>query len=340
MLDSLTSASLNTTVRNTSTPTNGENTTNEAANDKTATSNNSSSKVAQNQTNTIIKDNADGVSVNKILPGTENQSLDPKMVSTLKSYGVMISPDNLKLIAALMKNMPGSVSSGDLIGLLISRKIPVEQSGLISKYIDGKINFTALFSNLDKGALEDLKQAWSGGKLLEKVQQLLKSASENLSTTGKSSLAEEITDNLRLQELLTILPEADTEGNIYFQWPIFWGNQDIPDCLEGEAFVPSGKDKKDTFCMRVLIEPPNLGKVEIALNAHKRELHVHFGVEDQLKDVFRGIFAPIREKILATGDYDSVSFSVSNVRLHKNFFSREEKPQVINYGGSRIDFKA
>lgn len=273
----------------------------------------------------IVKDNAEGVSVNKLLQGSEVNNLDSKTISTLKSYGVTINTDSLKLIAAIMKNMPGKVSVGDLLGLMISRKISADQAGLVSKYANKTINFEALFSHLSQEALNELKSSWNAGKVLEKLESLVKLTSNAAQNKENSKLAEEIVDNLKLQELFSILPDANEDGSIYFQWPIYWDGQDVPDCLEGEAFVPYDKDQKDSFCLRILVNPPSLGQTEISLTTRGKELYVYFGVDANLKDSFKTIFPAIRENILAQGDFTSVQFTVGTARLHNNFFSRENR---------------
>lgn len=336
MSDSSISNNLNTSIRSAS---DYSSVTNKNISNGTETG--SASKSANTQSQTTISDNADGVSSNKLFQDSDISGLDSKVVSTLKSYGVIINPDNLKLIAAIMKNLPGKVNVGDLLGLLISKKLPVEQAGLVQKYAEGQINLASLFAEIDADTAGELRNAWSSGKLLEKLTALLKSTSElSTGTNDKAKLAEKLVDNFQLQELFSKLPEANSDGNIYFQWPIFWNNQDLPDCLEGEAYIPNGENGgKDSFCLRILINPPKLGQVEIALTTREKELYVHFGVDEDLKDFFKTAFSSIRERILEAGNYTSVQFSISNVRLHKNFFSKEEKRFApLTY--SKIDFKA
>ena len=156
----------------------------------------------------------------------------------------------------------------------------------------------------------------------------------------KSELAEEVAENLALQELFSNLPDANNDGNIYFQWPIFWNGQELPDCLEGEAFFPNKNNQKEGFCLRILVTPPNLGQTEISLTTKGKELYVHFGVNEKLMDSFRSIFAPIRENILALGDYESVQFTIGRNREHRNFFSREAKLPNAPQRNTYIDFKA
>ncbi len=320
--------------------------TNSAKEAKTNASTESATKNVSEESKTpaLIKDNAEGVSSNKVLQENDLPKLDLKTVNTLKSYGVTINPENLKLIAAIMKNMPGKVNMGDLLGLLISKKIPLQNADMVGKYINGSINFSALFANLSDEALNELRASWNTGKLLEKLQNLVKLANTATSAaraTENKELAKEVVDNLRLQELFSQLPDANNDGNIYFQWPVFWGNQDLPDCLEGEAFFPNKDSPKEGFCLRILVNPPNLGQTEISLITREKELYVHFGVDERFIDTFRTIFNPIRENILALGNYTSVHFTISKGREHRNFFSHETKTEMKNtQRNSKIDFKA
>ena len=306
---------------------------------KTNTDGNTS-KTVSNSSLPIVKDSAEGVSVNKLMPSAQLQSLDPKLVETLKSYGVIINADNLKLVAALMKNMPGKVSAGDLLGMLLSRKVPVENTDLLGKYVNGTINFSALFSNLSEDLLNELRASWNTGQMLEKLQQLVKLGNNTERSGENLELAKEVVENLGLQELLTNIPDANNDGSIYFQWPIFWNNQDLPDCLEGEAFFPNKNNQKEGFCLRILVTPPNLGQTEISLTTKDKELYVHFGVNEKMMDAFRSIFNNIRENILAAGDYTSVQFTVGRNREHRNFFSRESKLPNAPKRNTYIDFKA
>jgi hypothetical protein len=297
-------------------------------------------KTASNNSLPIVRDNAEGVTSNKVVQDGNLPNLDSKTLLTLKSYGVTLNPENLKLIAAIIKNMPGKVNMGDLLGLLISKKLPIENSELLSKYISGDIKFSALFANLSEEALNELRASWNTGKMLEKLENLVKLGNSVSNAVENSELAEEVAENLALQELFSNLPDANNDGNIYFQWPIFWNGQELPDCLEGEAFFPNKNNQKEGFCLRILVTPPNLGQTEISLTTKGKELYVHFGVNEKLMDSFRSIFTPIRENILALGDYESVQFTIGRNREHRNFFSREAKMPNASQRNTYIDFKA
>ena len=176
--------------------------------------------------------------------------------------------------------------------------------------------------------------------MLEKLQQLVKLGSTAERSSENLELAKDVVENLGLQELLSNMPDANNDGSIYFQWPIFWNGQELPDCLEGEAFFPNKNNQKEGFCLRILVTPPNLGQTEISLTTKEKELYVHFGVNEKLMDAFRSIFNSIRENILAAGDYESVQFTIGRNREHRNFFSREAKLPNAPQRNTYIDFKA
>ena len=308
-------------------------------------SNDSSSKnissTSESSKTSSISDNAEGVTTDKVLSDGEAPKLDYKTVTSIKSYGVPITAENLKAIATLMKNIPAKALIADLVGLMISKKIPTENADIIEKYLNGKLNFSSLFANLSKETLDELRKSWNSGKLIEKLEQLVKQGKDSSTIAEKKELSEDVVDNLRLQELLSNKTD-DNNGNMYFQWPIFWNNQDLPDCLEGEAFFPDKNNPKEGFSLRILVTPPNLGKTEISLTTKEKDLFVHFGVDIKVMDSFRSIFNNLRQSILASGDYKSVHFSVGKIRNLNNFFSTKSE-NYSNYSpttNSSIDFKA
>ena len=270
-------------------------------------------------------DAAEISNLNQAFPRNESYKLSSEDVSTLKSYGVEISSENLKIAAEAMKNIPDGLPAGDLVGLLISRKITVEEFGLLSKYANGEIKFSSLFSSFEPKILAELKNYWGSGKLLERLEQMLRLGSSLLQIERKSTFFKNLANNFELQELLSILPNKNNDGSLYFQWPIFWAGQDVPDTLEGEAFVPKSGGEREGFGLRILVDPPSLGKTEISLSSLNKGLSVYFGVEELLKDVVRSICPAIRESILKTGDFKSVRFNVGTVRVFNNFFSRKDR---------------
>lgn len=286
-----------------------------------------------------IADSAEGVSLDKLLQGIGLEKIDPQVVSTLKSYGITINSENIKLIAELFKNMPNKLSVGDFIGLVISRKVNIENGELVDKYTKGTLNFSDLFGKMSKEALLELKKSWGANRVLERLESLLKVAKGLGEAKETSELAKKFAENLELQEVFSFLPEKNKDGSIYFQWPMFWEGQDIPDTLEGEVFVPNSEDKEKSFSLRLLINPPNLGKTEVFLSARKKELYVNFGVDNRLKDPFRSIFMQIRKNILALEGYTSVYLTLGELKTGNNFFSRKDKIEN-RVRSSLIDFKA
>lgn len=283
--------------------------------------------------------NSDEVTLNNHLSESETVTIKPEIAATLKKYGVVLTSENLKLIAAMGKNSPSLLKNGDLLGLMLARKVDGAAALLAEKYADKSLNFSSLFANLSEETMTALKESWNTGKVLEKLKELVSAAKDFPQNKENLKLAEDVVDNLKMQEIFSILPEPREDGSIYFQWPIFWEGQETPDCLEGEAFVPFDKEQKDSFCLRILVNPPNLGQIEVALTTNKKNLFVYFGVDEELKEIFKSSFGVIRERILAEGNFVSVQFNVGTAKLHKNFFSSEERSNRARQTSS-IDFKA
>ena len=282
----------------------------------------------------------DTLTLNNQTPASEAPNIDSETLSALKNYGVSITPETLRLIPEIMKNLSGKLSNGDLLGLLLSRKIDAGNADLVRQYANKTLNFSTLLANLSSDLSLQLKNSWNIGQVLEKLKHLVKSADNSTQNEENKKLAEDVIDNLRMQELFSVLPAPEEDGSIYFQWPVYWDGQEVPDCLEGEAFVPFDKGQKDSFGLRVLVNPPSLGQIEIALTTNKKNLFVYFGVDEELKEVFRKSFGCIRDSILALGNFQSVQFTVGTAKLHKNFFSAENKEAFNANMVSRIDFKA
>ena len=118
------------------------------------------------------------------------------------------------------------------------------------------------------------------------------------------------------------------------------GTYPLPESQMDRFMMRELKGQKDSFGLRVLVNPPSLGQIEIALTTNKKNLFVYFGVDEELKEVFRKSFGCIRDSILALGNFQSVQFTVGTAKLHKNFFSAENKEAFNANMVSKIDFKA
>lgn len=279
----------------------------------------------------IAADNSSGVSAEKLLQNAGLHESGPQLAAAMKSYGVPITGENLRMAAELIRQLPEGAANTELVALLLARKLPVAAAPLLLSYLSGQLKLSALFAALDKPAQTLLQNSWGQGKLLETLLTMIREGGGGNAETVRrlAGGVEEWVAGLQLQELFSQASDGPHEGKIYFQWPIFWHDQDVPDTLEGEAFVPGGSDKEQGFSLRVLVHPPALGQVEVAMNQLQRDLWVHFGVEAEMIEVFKTIFADVRERVLAGGDYDQVRITIGKTRLLNNFFSTRIETEPV-----------
>ena len=73
----------------------------------------------------------------------------------------------------------------------------------------------------------------------------------------------------------------------------------------------------------MLVKPPSLGPVEVALHQLKKNLWVHVGVETAVVEQVRSLF-PLLQERLAGQDWEQLRFTVGKVRLLSDFFGAEE----------------
>ncbi len=292
----------------------------------------------------IASDNSGGVTAEKLLANAGIHEGGSELAGALRRYGVALSQENLKLAGEIIKSLPEAaltrINAG-VIALLLAKKLPATAFSLLRDYLGGNLKFAALFAGLDKGALTTLRQAWGQGRLLEALQQLIKDGMAGNRSVGMlaGESIEEFVINLQLQEMLTCQAENGSEARMYFQWPLFWHGQDLPDTLEGEAFIPDGNDPEQGFSLRLLVNPPSLGQVEVALHQLKKNLWVHFGVESSVIEQVREVF-PLLQQSLAEQDWEHLRFTVGKVRLLSDFFSSAEEvlPDTDQKSG-RIDLR-
>lgn len=290
----------------------------------------------------IAGDNSTGVSAEKMLENAGIHEGGAKLTAAFKGYGVPLTQENLKLAGEFLLQLPGAATDRqnfNLVALLLSRRLGIGAGGLLKDYLAGNLKFEHLFAGLEKGLLSSLKQGWGQGKLLEMLQQLIKQtgsspATELGSLTGK---IDALVANLQLQEILTVPPDQQNEGRLYFQWPIFWQNQELPDTLEGEASTPGGQNLQQGFSLRLLINPPGLGHLEVAMHQLNKTLWVHFGAEPEALDSIRSLFPILRQRLIGE-DYDQIRLTAGKVRLLQNFFSSAtEEPAAVEK--ARIDLR-
>ncbi|MBU1108671.1 MAG: flagellar hook-length control protein FliK, partial [Candidatus Riflebacteria bacterium] len=231
--------------------------------------------------------------------------------------------------------------NANVIALLLAKKLPASGFSLLRDYLGGNLKFAALFAGLEKSMLAGLRESWSQGRLMQALQQLVKEGMAGARPAGllPGDGVEDFVASLQLQEMLTRQAEGANEARMYFQWPLFWQDQDLPDTLEGEAFIPDGNDPEQGFSMRLLVCPPSLGQVEVALHQLKKNLWVHFGVEETVIEQVRTIFPMLQEQ-LADQQWEQLRFTVGKVRLLQDFFSSAEEACEPAQKPGRIDLRA
>lgn len=288
----------------------------------------------------IATDNSAGVSAEKLLQNAGLHESAPQLTAAFKSYGVALNADNLKIAAEIIRQLPEGAKNLELVALMLARRLPLTSMPLLRDYLEGKLKFATLFAALDKTVGGGLQSAWSQGRMMDAMQKLIQAGAAGARDAAKNlaGSVDELVAGLQLQEMLSSQPQGNQEGRIYFQWPLFWHDQDLPDTLEGEAFVPDRKDSDHGFSLRLLVNPPALGHVEVALHQQKTSLWVHFGVAEELIETFRGMFAAVRERLLGGGDYDQIRLTIGRVRLLNNFFSMREET-VVAEKTVRIDVR-
>ncbi len=213
-----------------------------------------------------------------------NLSSDPEnkiVLESLRKLGIPINAELIQKGRELLNalKIPLSQLNRDAVGLILLKNLPPSAYPLLKEYLQGGLKLgNALLMLLDSDK-EKLSGIWRKGELMRKILSLSPEKIGELKAGLKEHLPEEVARNLAFQDLFSVAPKENREGNTYFQWPIFWKDQEIPDTLEGEAYF-SGKDGKDAgFSLRVLVNPPNLGALEVGIHKIQKSLWVHFGAE-------------------------------------------------------------
>ncbi|PKL45391.1 MAG: hypothetical protein CVV42_18400 [Candidatus Riflebacteria bacterium HGW-Riflebacteria-2] len=295
--------------------------------------------------NIIAADNSGGVSAEKLLANAGIHEGGNELTAAFRRYGIALTQENLTLAGELLKSLPGVALdrlNAGVIALLLAKKLPAAAFSLLRDYLGGNLKFETLFAGLDKAALASLRVAWGQGKMMEALQQLLKNGMSSIRPADflSGEKAEEFVVSLQFQEIMTRPSDNSNEGRMYFQWPLFWHGQDLPDTLEGEAFIPDGNDPEQGFSLRLLVKPPSLGRIEVAMHQLKKNLWVHFGVETEVIEQMRALF-PLLQERLAGQDWEQMRFTVGRVRLLNDFFSSAEDATAPDTGqkSGRIDLR-
>ncbi|HMM60494.1 MAG TPA: hypothetical protein PKC25_10245, partial [Candidatus Rifleibacterium sp.] len=72
----------------------------------------------------IAADNSAGVSAEKLLQNAGLHENGPQLAAAMKSYGVPVNAENLRLAAELLKQLPRNAANPELVALLLARTLP------------------------------------------------------------------------------------------------------------------------------------------------------------------------------------------------------------------------
>ncbi|GAB4270481.1 MAG: hypothetical protein Kow0029_07280 [Candidatus Rifleibacteriota bacterium] len=290
-------------------------------------------------------DAASGADAEKMLDvaGLEKSEENIQLVKKLREYGVFLNSENLKNAVVLLQGMPGQKPDKlnvAVIALLLLKKLPNQAEPLVRDYLSGKLRFASIFAGFGKELLEQYRGKMGFLNMLEHLKQLLEARSKTqiFADSRKTGSFEKLVSSLEFQELLSIKSSQTDENRFFFQWPIFWANQDLPDTLEGEAFFPDSAGEKKGFCLRLLVCPPNLGQTEISMNNLDNMLWIHFGAQAEAVEQIRGIFPVLFEKLKEAG-FEEVRLTIGKIRRLENFFLARSTDETRLKTKKRIDLK-
>ena len=301
------------------------------------------SKVAAVEGN-VAAVNAVQISPERILSqaGLEKNEQNLQILEALRQYGVPLTPENAGKAAAIAATMPEFALNRVALGtvaLLLLRRLPLDSAPLLYDYLNDKLRFGHLLGE-DHELGKVLRTSAGFADILKQLHQMLtkRQKIEHPLRKIKAETSEKLAENLMLQDLLTEAGEAGQESRIYFQWPLFWANQDLPDTLEGEAFFMPG-DKKQGFCLRLLVSPPSLGKIEVAMNQLEQTLWVHFGADPGVLGDIRSIF-PLLSARLETSGFAEVRLTTGKLRKIEHFLLESVQEHAVSDSSRKLDLRA
>lgn len=252
-----------------------------------------------------------------IAPDPDNLAL----AQTLRRHGIPLTDDWFRRAREMMLKLgtgTGDRAALDALALMLRFKVPDSGFALLRAYVKGSMRFAEVMAKLGSGEAEALKSSWNSGRVLEHLIDLIGKSGESpkgLSTEFPASLV----DNLVLQELLSNAPQAGEEGRIYFQWPIYWEGQELPDTLEGESFVPPKGREDQGYSLRILVHPPTLGDMEIALHRLESNLWVHFSASSPDSRAALADMFPSLQTRLKDLSWASVKLTVGILPVRETF---------------------
>ncbi|MGM0599878.1 MAG: hypothetical protein ACQETH_08705, partial [Candidatus Rifleibacteriota bacterium] len=237
------------------------------------------------------------------LPQTETNL---KLISALREFGIAPNPHNIKkaaLIAAKIPDFATDQLNLKTLALILQKNLSASSASLVKKYLTGELSFARLLELSPPELINTLKKDWNFAKVINKIKLLLQQqdGSQPGDSLKNKKFGNTIVSNLQLQEILSQQQGPDEETRLYFQWPLFWNDQDLPDTLEGEAYFFEDKDRNQGFCLRMLVEPDSLGQIEVAMNYMDSELWVHFGTQQESLDDIKSIFSALKAGLQKAG---------------------------------------
>lgn len=271
--------------------------------------------------------------------GIEKNETSLQLIETMREFGVPLNSENLGKAVAAAAAMPSFAlnrAALSAVVLLLLKRLPVADAGLIHDYLSGKLKFAGLFarSELLRSLLPP--ESASLAEVLQKLQQMLSQRGRVNLPGGTGESIDDLSANLYLQELLSSQGGEGQENRLYFQWPLFWSEQSLPDTLEGEASFAGGG--RQGFCLRLLLNPPTLGQIEVAMNCLDNALWVHFGVATEVIDEVQALFPGLQGRLEASG-FAQVRLTIGKIREIESFFLvRLEETAVVSQS-ARVDVK-
>ncbi len=273
--------------------------------------------------------------------GLEKNEQNLQLIETLRQYGIPLTPENTGKAAAAAATLPQFAMNRMALGtvaLLILRRLPLEAAPLLYDYLNGKLKYANLFGE-DHELGRVMRTSAGFADILKQLRQMLgeRQNIEHPLRHISGEAGEKLAENLMLQDLLTEAGSSSQESRVYFQWPLFWANQPLPDTLEGEAFFMPG-DKEQGFCLRLLVEPPTLGKMEVAMNQLDKTLWVHFGADPEVLGDIRSIF-PALSDCLKNQGFAEVRLTLGKLRKIEHFLLEPHDEPELPGKAHKLDLR-
>jgi len=262
-----------------------------------------------------------------VVPGQDDLAL----AQALRRHGIPLTGDWFRRVSEMMLKLgTGTGDRAALDALVLMLRFRASESGfpLLKSYVNGNMRFAALLSKLGAGEAELLKANWNAGRILDRLLEMIGETASSTKPTAELPTA--LVDNLVLQELLSNASQGVDEGRVYFQWPIFWEGQEFPDTLEGEAFVPPKGREDQGYSLRILVHPPSLGDMEIALHRLEKGLWVHFSTSNaESGKTLAGMFPPLQARLRELS-WTSVKLTVGHLVPRTTFLGPAEPEPADN----------